>query len=74
VDYANNARLRAAAITYVSGTADQFITPKVLGQQLAMLRHLSGFKMKGESYPLADIVIGRVGIEQTPADAKYEFD
>jgi len=42
--------------------------------QLAMLRHLSGFKMKGESYPLADIVIGRVGIEQTPADAKYEFD
>jgi len=38
LDYANNARLRAATITYVSGTTDQFITPKVLGQQLGMLR------------------------------------
>jgi hypothetical protein len=42
--------------------------------QLAMLRRLSGHKMKGESYARADIVIGRVGIEQTPADPKYEFD
>ena len=42
--------------------------------QLAMLRRLGGFKMKGESYNRADIRIGRVGLEQTPADPKYEFD
>lgn len=42
--------------------------------QLAMLRRLSGHKMKGESYVQADIVIGRVGLEQTPADPKNEFD
>lgn len=37
LDYANNERLRAATFTYVSGTADQFITAKVLDQQLGML-------------------------------------
>ena len=42
--------------------------------QLAMLRRLSGFKMKGESYARADIVVGRVGLEQTPPDPKLEFD
>ncbi len=42
--------------------------------QLAMLRRLSGFKMKGESYARADIAVGRVGLDQTPADPKYEFD
>ena len=42
--------------------------------QLAMLRRLSGAPMKGESYNRADIVSGRVGSEQTPADPKYEFD
>jgi len=42
--------------------------------QLAMLRRLSGFKMKGENYSRADIEAGRVGIDQTPADPKYEFD
>jgi hypothetical protein len=42
--------------------------------QLAMLRRLSGHKMKGESYARADVVVGRVGIDQTPADPKYEFD
>jgi len=42
--------------------------------QLAMLRRISGAPMKGESYNRADIVIGRVGPEQTPADPKYEFD
>lgn len=42
--------------------------------QLAMLRRLSGFKMKGENYSRAEIVIGRVGIEQTPPDPKAEFD
>jgi len=42
--------------------------------QLAMLRRLHGAPMKGESYTRADIVIGRVGAEQTPANSKYEFD
>jgi len=42
--------------------------------QLAMLRRLSGHKMKGENYSKADIVIGRVGIEQTPPDPRVEFD
>ena len=42
--------------------------------QLAMLRRLAGYKMKGESYARADIVVGRVGIDQTPADPKNEFD
>jgi hypothetical protein len=41
--------------------------------QLAMLRHLHGCPMKGESYNRADIVIGRVGPEQTPPDPRYEF-
>jgi hypothetical protein len=42
--------------------------------QLATLRRLAGCPMKGEAYPRADIVVGRVGFEQTPADPKYEFD
>lgn len=42
--------------------------------QLAMLRRLSGAPMKGESYAKGEIVIGRVGAEQTPANPKYEFD
>lgn len=42
--------------------------------QLAMMRRLHGAPMKGESYNRADIVTGRVGFEQTPADPKYEFD
>jgi hypothetical protein len=42
--------------------------------QLAMLRRLAGCPMKGESYNRADIVIGRVGFEQTPPDPKNEFD
>jgi hypothetical protein len=42
--------------------------------QLAMLRRMSGSPMKGEAYVFADIRPGRVGAEQTPADAKYEFD
>jgi hypothetical protein len=40
--------------------------------QLAILRRLSGAKMKSENYSRADIVVGRVGVEQTPA--KREFD
>ncbi len=42
--------------------------------QLAMLRRLFGSPMKGENYTRADIVIGRVGFDQTPADPRYEFD
>ena len=42
--------------------------------QLAMLRRLSGHKMKGENYARAAIAIGRVGIDQTPPDPKSEFD
>jgi len=42
--------------------------------QLTMLRRLHGGPMKGESYNRADIVAGRVGPEQTPADPRYEFD
>ena len=42
--------------------------------QLAMLRRLSGYKIKGESYMRADIVIGQVGFDQTPPDPDNEFD
>ena len=42
--------------------------------QLAMLRRLSGAPMKAESYIRADIRIGKVGSDQTPADPRYEFD
>jgi hypothetical protein len=40
--------------------------------QIAMLRRLSGFKMKSENYYKAEIVTGRVGAEQ--AAARREFD
>lgn len=40
--------------------------------QIAMLRRLAGSPVKGESYFRADIVVGRVGPEQTPP--KREFD
>ena len=42
--------------------------------QLAMLRRLHGAPIKGESYNRADIVAGRVGSEQLPAEPRYEFD
>jgi hypothetical protein len=42
--------------------------------QLAMLRRLSGYKMKGESYAKADIEVGRVGLDQVPANPQFEFD
>jgi hypothetical protein len=42
--------------------------------QLAMMRRLHGAPMKGESYNRADVAVGRVGSEQTPADPRYEFD
>jgi hypothetical protein len=42
--------------------------------QLAMLRRLSGAPMKAEAYVRADIQIGKVGMEQTPIDPRFEFD
>lgn len=42
--------------------------------QLAMLRRLSGHKMKGENYARAGISIGRVGLDQEPPDPANEFD
>jgi hypothetical protein len=40
--------------------------------QIAMLRRMAGFPMKGENYFKADIAAGRVGPQQTPP--KREFD
>jgi hypothetical protein len=40
--------------------------------QLAMLRRMSGAKMKGENYFVADIAAGRVGAAQAPP--RREFD
>ena len=42
--------------------------------QLAMLRRLSGYKMKGESYARAEVVIGRIGLDQAPPVPRDEFD
>jgi hypothetical protein len=42
--------------------------------QLAMLRRLSGHKMKSENYARAEVVIGRVGLDQTPPVPRHEFD
>ena len=42
--------------------------------QIAQLRRLHGFPIKGENYNRAEIIAGRVGAEQTPANPKNEFD
>ena len=39
--------------------------------QLALLRRLGGLPIKGENYAKADIVAGRVGVEQ--ASPRFEF-
>jgi len=39
--------------------------------QIAMLRRLAGFPMKGENYFVATVAVGRVGAEQSPP--KKEF-
>jgi hypothetical protein len=39
--------------------------------QLAMLRRLAGAKIKGENYYRADVVVGRVGLEQTPPRREF---
>jgi hypothetical protein len=40
--------------------------------QIAMMRRMAGAKIRGESYFSADVVTGRVGLEQAPP--KREFD
>jgi hypothetical protein len=40
--------------------------------QIAMLRRLAGYPMRGENYYKADITVGRVGPEQ--ANPKVEFE
>ena len=40
--------------------------------QIAMLRRVAGSPVRGENYLKADIVVGRVGAEQTPP--RREFD
>jgi hypothetical protein len=40
--------------------------------QLAMLRGMAGAPIRPESYARAEIVVGRVGLEQSPS--KREFD
>jgi hypothetical protein len=40
--------------------------------QIAMLRRLAGAPVRGENYLKADIVVGRVGAEQSPP--RREFD
>lgn len=42
--------------------------------QLNLLRRMSGSPVRGESYARADIRVGRTGLEQAPADPRYEFD
>ena len=68
---------------YLASDAPLAATPEKLFQgaiadslthigQIAILRRLGGAKMKSENYSRADIVAGRVGLEQTAA--KREFD
>jgi hypothetical protein len=40
--------------------------------QIAMMRRMAGAKIRGESYFRAEIVTGRVGLEQAPP--RREFD
>jgi hypothetical protein len=42
--------------------------------QLAMLRGMAGMPIQPESYARADIVVGRVGLEQTPPRAPFDGD
>jgi hypothetical protein len=42
--------------------------------QINLLRRLEGAPVRGESYNLASIEIGRVGPDQVPPTPKYEFD
>ena len=42
--------------------------------QLAMLRGMAGVPIQPESYARADIVVGRIGLEQTPPRAPFDGD
>jgi hypothetical protein len=42
--------------------------------QLAMLRGMAGAPIRPESYARADIVVGRISLEQTPPRAPFEGD
>lgn len=42
--------------------------------QVNYLRRLAGAPVRGESYAMADIRAGQTGLEQPPADPRYEFD
>ena len=42
--------------------------------QLAMLRGMAGIPVRPESYARAEIVVGRVGPEQTPGRAEFDGD
>jgi len=42
--------------------------------QLAMLRGMAGVPVRPESYPRAEIVIGRVGLEQAPPGREFDGD
>jgi hypothetical protein len=42
--------------------------------QLAMLRGMAGLPVRPERYRSADVVAGRVGIEQTPSPAEFDGD
>src|SRR5262245_19714684 len=69
-DYlASDAPLAASPETIFQGAVADALTH--IGQ-LAMLRRLSGAKMKAENYSRADIQVGRVGADQTPP--RREFD
>jgi hypothetical protein len=68
---------------YLASDAPLGVTPERLFQgaiadslthvgQIAILRRLAGAKMKSENYSKAEIVVGRVGNEQTPP--RREFD
>jgi hypothetical protein len=68
-DYlASDAPLAAAPERIFQGAIADSLTH--IGQ-LAMLRRLAGSKIKGENYSRADIVIGRLGADQTAP--KREF-
>jgi hypothetical protein len=42
--------------------------------QLAMLRGMGGLPVRPESYPRAEIVAGRVGLEQAPPGREFDGD
>ena len=66
---ASDAPLAAPAAELFQGAIADSLTH--IGQ-LAILRRLSGARMKSENYSKADIVAGRVGAEQTAP--RREFD